>query len=55
MTNDEKTPDQHGDDKGTTSPKQPTHEATRPPGNPERDEDAVRKGEENLDRAGGGH
>ena len=39
----------------TTSPEEPTHEATTPPGNPERDEDAVREAEEGLDQAGGGH
>ncbi len=39
----------------TTSPEEPTHEATTPPGNPERDEGAVREAEEGLDQAGGGH
>jgi hypothetical protein len=38
-----------------TAPDEPTHEATRPPGNPERDDDAVREGEDKLDQAGGGH
>ena len=42
-------------DKGITSPEQPTHEATTPPGNADRDEDAIQKGEEQIDRAGGGH
>ena len=39
----------------TTSPDEPTHEATTPPGNPEADDDAVREAEEGLDQAGGGH
>jgi hypothetical protein len=39
----------------TTSPPDPTHEATTPPGNPAVDQDAVDKGQDNLDRAGGGH
>jgi hypothetical protein len=39
----------------TTSPDEPTHEATTPPGNPDRDEDAVREAEEGLEQAGGGH
>jgi hypothetical protein len=39
----------------TTSPDDPTHEATTPPGNPDRDEDAIRDAEEGLDQAGGGH
>ena len=42
--------------KDTTGPRDgKTHEATTPPGQGERDEEAIRKGEENLDRAGGGH
>jgi hypothetical protein len=39
----------------TTSPDEPTHEATTSPGNPDRDEDAVKKAEEGLEQAGGGH
>jgi hypothetical protein len=39
----------------TAPPGGKTHEATVPPGSGERDEDAISKGEENLDRAGGGH
>ena len=39
----------------TTSPSQPTHEATRPSGNPDRDEDAIKEAEERLEQAGGGH
>jgi hypothetical protein len=39
----------------TTSPSKPTHEASTPPGNPDRDEEAIKKAEEGLERAGGGH
>jgi hypothetical protein len=39
----------------TTSPEDPTHEATTPPGNGEKDEEAVEQSEEKLDQAGGGH
>ena len=39
----------------TTSPNEPTHEATTPPGNPDRDEDAIKEAEEGLEQAGGGH
>jgi hypothetical protein len=39
----------------TTSPEDPTHEATTPPGSPEVDEDAVEEAEEGLGKAGGGH
>ena len=35
-------------------PDQPA-EGTFPPGNPERDEEAVREGEDKLRQAGGGH
>ena len=42
-------------EKGITSPSDPTHEATTPPGNPEPDQDAVEKGQDKLDQAGGGH
>jgi hypothetical protein len=45
--------EQTGDE--TTSPDKPTHEASAPPGNPDRDEDAIKEAEEALDRAGGGH
>lgn len=40
---------------GGTTPPEPTKDATTPPGNGERDEDAVRQGEEKLDQAGAGH
>lgn len=38
-----------------TSPDEPTHEATTPPGNGEADEEATENSEEKLDQAGGGH
>src|SRR3712207_9447915 len=41
-------------DKGITSPDEPTHEATTPPGNPEPDEAAVEQGKDKLEQAGGG-
>lgn len=47
--------DQEGPEKGITSPDEPTHEATTPPGNGESDGDARRTAEEKLDQAGGGH
>ena len=44
------------EDKDVTAPPSGnTHEATTPPGQGERDEEAIRKGEEKLDQAGGGH
>ena len=42
-------------DQQTTSPPDQTHEATTPPGNPEPDQEAVEKGQEGLEQAGGGH
>ena len=39
----------------TAPPGGKTHEATTPPGGGERDEDAIRKGEDGLEQAGGGH
>jgi hypothetical protein len=38
-----------------TSPPDPTHEATTPPGQGDVDEEAVKEGEEELEQAGGGH
>ena len=38
-----------------TSPDDPTHEATTPPGNGEADEGATEEAEDKLDQAGGGH
>ena len=52
------TPDpmaQQEQERDITSPDDPTHEATTPPGNGEADEEAVEKGEDKLDQAGGGH
>ena len=43
------------EERDITSPEEPTHEATTPPGNGEPDEEAVEKGEDKLDQAGGGH
>lgn len=39
----------------TTSPSEDPQDATTPPGSGDRDEDAVERGEEKLDQAGGGH
>ena len=47
--------DNEGHERDTTSPPDPTHEATTPPGQGDRDEDAIKKAEEKLDQAGGGH
>lgn len=55
MSNDTGDIDQRGPDEGITSPSEPTHEATTPPGNPERDEEAQRRGEDELGKAGAGH
>ena len=40
---------------GGTSPEEPTHEATTPPGNGEPDEGAAEEAQDQLDQAGGGH
>ena len=40
---------------GGTTPPEPTHDATTPPGNGEAEDDAVRRAEDKLDQAGGGH
>ena len=42
-------------EKGITSPDEPTHEATTPPGNADIDQEAVEKGKEKIEQAGGGH
>jgi hypothetical protein len=52
---DDQTQENLQTERGATSPPDPTHEATTPPGNPEADEDAVRTAEEKLGQAGGGH
>ena len=43
------------EEKDITSPDDPTHEATTPPGNGQPDEDATEQAKEKLDEAGGGH
>ena len=40
---------------GGTTPEEPTHEATTPPGNGETDEGATEEAQDRLDQAGGGH
>lgn len=56
---DETQPDETEDraaDAGSTSPPGgKTHEATTPPGQGDRDEDATDSAEDKLDQAGGGH
>jgi hypothetical protein len=42
-------------ERDVTSPDEPTHEATTPPGGGEPDEAAVEEAEDKLDQAGGGH
>ena len=39
----------------TSPPGGKTHEATTPPGNGELDEEAVERGQDRLEQAGGGH
>jgi hypothetical protein len=43
------------EERETTTPEDPTHEATTPPGNPETDQDAAEEAKDKLDQAGGGH
>ena len=51
MTNDEtQNQDQQ---QSSTSPPSETKDATSPPANPDVDQDAVDKGEENIDRVSG--
>ena len=48
--------EQEGGDSGITSPPEGTNnQSTTPPGNGEVDQDALDKGRENLEQAGGGH
>jgi len=47
--------DPAGEDSPTTTPPDPTHEATTPPGNPDIDQEALDEGRDKLDQAGGGH
>ena len=42
-------------EKGITSPPEPTHEATTPPGNPEPEQAEVDEAQDKLEQAGGGH
>jgi hypothetical protein len=42
-------------EKDLTSPPDPTHEATTPPGNQEADAERVRQSEEELEKPGAGH
>ena len=53
MTDD--TPDQTGPDKGLTSPSEPTHEATTPPGENRPDPERLKEAEEQLEQPGAGH
>jgi len=46
---------QEDQNEGNTTPEEPTHEATTPPGNGEPEEGATEAAEEKLDQAGGGH
>jgi hypothetical protein len=57
MESEERSPEQPvaREEGGGTSPSDPTHEATTPPGNPDADEDAVREATDGLEQAGGGH
>lgn len=43
------------EERDITSPPEETHEATTPPGSGDEDEEAVERGEDQLDQAGGGH
>ena len=38
-----------------TAPREPTHEATTPPDNPDVEQDQVDRGVEKIDKAGAGH
>jgi len=42
-------------EQSSTSPPDPTHEATTPPGQGDSDEGAAKEAEDRLDQAGGGH
>jgi hypothetical protein len=54
MTDDRE--EQEQDTPGATSPPDgQTHEATTPPGQGDRDDDATTEAEDKLDQAGGGH
>lgn len=58
MTDERQHTDTEPDENGpssTSPPEGKTHEATTPPGQGDRDEDATRTSENKLDQAGGGH
>ncbi len=58
MIDEQQSDDTQADEAGQSSTSPPggkTHEATTPPGQGDRDEDAIRTSEEKLDQAGGGH
>lgn len=57
MTADHDDVNQESDEqrRDITGPDAPTGEATRPPANPPRDEEATSTAEDKLDQAGGGH
>ena len=46
---------EHDRRSSTSPPGGKTHEATTPPGQGDRDDDATRTSEDKLDQAGGGH
>lgn len=49
-------PEQEGGDRaGTSPPPEQGDQATKPPGNPPVDEEALEQSREKLDQAGGGH
>ena len=52
MTESNETDEQQS---STSPPEGDPSQATSPPSNPETDQDAVEKGREQLDQAGGGH
>lgn len=56
MPETERSPEQEGEEQGITSPPpEDANQSTTPPGNPPVDKDAVRKSEDGLEQAGGGH
>ena len=52
MTESDETQEQQS---STSPPEGDPSEATSPPSNPETDQDALDRGQEKLDQAGGGH
>jgi hypothetical protein len=55
MFESEEPQEQEQEQGGGTSPEEPTHEATTPPGNGPPDEGALEEAQDQLDQAGGGH